>query len=408
MKHIAIFGYGVVGGGVTSVIEENREAIARVVGDEVDVKYILDLRDFPDSPYGGRVVHDASVIMDDPDVCLVAETMGGSPPAFELSTEALSRGKHVVTSNKEVVANFGDRLLACAAENGVSYLFEASVGGGIPVIRPFLTSLSGDTVVGINGILNGTNFILSKMKSEKRAFDDVLKEAQVLGYAERDPSADVDGIDAKRKIMILTALATGILPDEGDVYAESISGITPEDVSAAERAGRVIKLIGSFRYEKGSPAIFVCPQMVKKDDILAGVDDVYNAIRVRCSVTGDVMFYGRGAGRFPTAGAVTADIVAALSGAAAAEHAPIFTKKSGSVADFDRVRFSYYIRLAGVSPSDAKEDLSRYFDRVEPVPGSPAGKAEFICGEASGKELRAFLSSRENVESVIRLAEQIG
>ena len=170
----------------------------------------------------------------------------------------------------------------------------------------------------------------------------------------------------------------------------------------------MIKLIGSFRYEKGVPAIYVCPQMVKKDDILAGVDDVYNAIRVRCSVTGDVMFYGRGAGRFPTAGAVTADIVAALSGAAAAEHAPVFTKKSGSAADFDRVRFSYYIRLAGASPSDAKEDLSRYFDRVEPVPGSPAGKAEFICGEASGKELRAFLSSRENVESVIRLAEQIG
>ena len=406
MKHIAIFGYGVVGGGVTSVIEDNREAIARAVGDDVNVKYILDLRDFPDSPYGGRVVHDASVILDDPEIRLIAETMGGSHPAYELSIEALSRGKHVVTSNKEVVANFGDRLLACAAEHGVSYLFEASVGGGIPVIRPFLTSLAGDTVVGISGILNGTtNFILSKMKSEKRDFSDVLAEAQVLGYAERDPSADVDGIDAKRKIMILSALATGVLPEDVDVYAESISKITPEDVSAAERAGRVIKLVGSFRLEKGSPAIYVCPQMVKLDDVLASVNDVYNAIRVKCSVTGDVMFYGRGAGRFPTAGAVTADIVAALSGAAAAERAPVFTKKSGAVADFDKVRFSYYIRLADASPSDAEEDLSRYFDRVECVPGSPVGKAEYICGEASGKELRAFTSSRDDVESVIRLAE---
>ena len=406
MKHIAIFGYGVVGGGVTSVIEENREAIARAVGDDVNVKYILDLRDFPDSPYGGRVVHDASVILDDPEIRLIAETMGGSHPAYELSIEALSRGKHVVTSNKEVVANFGDQLLACAAEHGVSYLFEASVGGGIPVIRPFLTSLAGDTVVGISGILNGTtNFILSKMKSEKRDFSDVLAEAQVLGYAERDPSADVDGIDAKRKIMILSALATGVLPEDVDVYAESISKITPEDVSAAERAGRVIKLVGSFRLEKGSPAIYVCPQMVKLDDVLASVNDVYNAIRVKCSVTGDVMFYGRGAGRFPTAGAVTADIVAALSGAAAAERAPVFPKKSGAVADFDKVRFSYYIRLADASPSDAEEDLSRYFDRVECVPGSPVGKAEYICGEASGKELRAFTSSRDDVESVIRLAE---
>ena len=406
MKHIAIFGYGVVGGGVTSVIEENRDAIARVVGDDVNVKYILDLREFPDSPYGGRVVHDASVILDDPEVCLVAETMGGSHPAYELSMDALRRGKHVVTSNKEVVATFGDSLLACAAENGVSYLFEASVGGGIPVIRPFLTSLSGDTVVAVSGILNGTtNFILSKMKSERREFADVLKEAQLLGYAERDPSADVDGIDAKRKIMILSALATGVLPDDGDVYAESISTVTPEDVSAAERAGRVIKLIGSFRLEKGVPAIYVCPQMVKRDDILAGVDDVYNAIRVRCSVTGDVMFYGRGAGRFPTAGAVTSDIVAALSGASKAENAPVFTKKAGAVADFDSVRFSYYIRLTGVSPADAKEELSRYFDRVEPVAGSPAGKAEFICGTASGKELKAFTASRDDVESVIRLAE---
>ena len=406
MKHIAIFGYGVVGGGVTAVIEDNREKIRRVVGDDIDVKYILDLREFPDSPYADRVVHDASVILEDPEVVLVAETMGGSHPALELSLEALSRGKHVVTSNKEVVASFGDRLLACAAENGVSYMFEASVGGGIPVIRPFLTSLSGDRVVGINGILNGTtNFILSKMKSENRPFSDVLDEAKTLGYAERDPSADVDGIDAKRKIMILGALASGVLADDADVYAGTITKITPDDIDAAERCGRVIKLIATCRLGDGSPSLYVCPQMVKKDDVLSSVDDVYNAIKVRCAVTGDVMFYGRGAGRYPTAGAVVADIVAALSGAAAAEHAPVFEKRPGAVADFGSIPFYYYVRLAGVSPADVQEEFSRYFDRVERIPGSAPGKAELLCGPASRRDFEKVLGSRDGVESVIRLAE---
>lgn len=406
MKQIAIFGYGVVGGGVTAVIDENREKIRSVVGDDIGVKYILDLRDFPDSPYADRVVHDASTILDDPEIVLVAETMGGSHPAFELSMEALGRGKHVVTSNKEVVAAFGDKLLEEAAENGVCYLFEASVGGGIPVIRPFLTSLSGDRVVGINGILNGTtNFILSKMKSENRSFDSVLAEAKDLGYAERDPSADIDGIDAKRKIMILGALASGVLAEGDEVRAETISKITPEDIDAAERCGRVIKLIATARLGDGAPSLYVCPQMVKKENVLSSVDDVYNAIQVKCAVTGDVMFYGRGAGRYPTAGAVVADAVAALSGAAAAEAAPVFRKAPGVISDFGQIPFNYYIRLSAASPSDAEEEFSRYFDKVSAVPGSPAGKAELLCGPASLRDLEKVLGARNDVESVIRLAE---
>ncbi|MBQ3901362.1 MAG: homoserine dehydrogenase [Clostridia bacterium] len=404
MKHIAILGYGVVGGGITGVLDGNREAIRAAVGDDVNVKYILDLRDFPDSPYGDRVVRDASVIMNDPEVCLVAETMGGAHPAFELSMDALRAGKHVVTSNKEVVATFGDKLLACAAQNGVSYLFEASVGGGIPVIRPFLTSLAGERVSAVRGILNGTtNFILTKMKTEMRPFADVLREAQELGYSEKDPTADIDGIDAKRKIMILGALATGILADESEVYAETISKISPLDMDAAERAGAVIKLVGTAEIEDGGVAFFVCPQMVKKTDLLASVDDVYNAVSVTCRVTGDVLFYGRGAGRWPTAGAVVADVVAALSGAASAERAPVFVKRSGTVKDFRDVSFSYYVRLSGVSAMDASEEFERYFDRVSVLDGSPAGKTELICSEATGRELEKLLSGRADVESVIRM-----
>ena len=219
MKHIAIFGFGIVGGGLPDVIESCREGIKNLIDDEINVKYILDLRDFPDSPYGDRVVHDIKPIIEDPEIEVVAETMGGAHPAFEFSVAAMEHGISVVTSNKEVVATYGDKLLETARKNGVNYLFEASVGGGIPCLRPFATSLSQEKIVSVSGILNGTtNFILSKMKFEGREFADVLAEAQALGYAERDPSADVDGIDAMRKIMILTALSTGKLVDKADVY----------------------------------------------------------------------------------------------------------------------------------------------------------------------------------------------
>ena len=406
MKNIAIFGYGIVGGGITGVLEADADRIAKAVGDDVFVKYILDLRDFPDSPYADRVVHDINVILEDSEVELVAETMGGAHPAYEFSVAAMEHGKHVVTSNKEVVATFGDKLLECAEKNGVSYLFEASVGGGIPVIRPFLTSLSQERVTAVSGILNGTtNFILSKMRTERRNFDDVLREAQMLGYSEKDPSADIDGIDAKRKIIILGALATGVLADDADVYAETISKITPADMDAAERIGCVIRLVGTARIYDGGAALYVCPQLVKKSNLLASIDDVYNGISVTCDVTGDVLFYGRGAGRYPTAGAVVADITAALSGAAASELHPSFIKVPGFVKPFSDVEFSYYFRVSGGSLSDTVDTFSSFFEDVSVIENAPDGKIELICSKMSAGELESIKDSLGNIESMIRILD---
>ena len=406
MKHIAIIGFGIVGGGIPEVIDSCRDGIRSLVGDDINVKYILDLREFPDSPYGDRVVHDINVILEDPEIELVAETMGGSHPAYEFSISCMEHGISVVTSNKEVVATFGDKLLETAKKNGVSYLFEASVGGGIPCLRPFGTSLGHEKIVGVSGILNGTtNFILSKMKSEGREFADVLAEAQALGYAERDPSADVNGIDAMRKIIILTALATGKLASDKTVYAETISKITPADMDAAARMGGSVKLIGTYRAEKDGMSVYVCPQIVKNTNALSAVNDVYNAISVKCEITGDVMFYGRGAGRYPTAGAVVADIVAILSGAADAEKIHVFERADDLVVPFDNVKFTYYIRTAVDSKAEAIETFSNVFENVTVLEGSADGVCEFICGKMSKAELDAVMGSLGTVESVIRILE---
>lgn len=406
MKQIAIIGFGIVGGGIPEVIESLGDNLTAAVGDSVNVKYILDLREFPDSPYGDRVVHSIDTILEDDEIVLIAETMGGAHPAFEYSTAAMKRGKHVVTSNKEVVASYGDELLRTAEENGVLYLFEASVGGGIPTIRPFATSLAGEKIVAVDGILNGTtNFILSKMKSERREFADVLAEAQALGYAERDPSADVDGIDAKRKIIILAALSTGKLIPAEEAYSETIRNITPADIDAADRMDASIKLVASAKINGGRLSVFVAPQIVYSTCPLASVNDVYNAISVTTELTGDVMFYGRGAGRYPTAGAVVADIAAALSGAARAEKIPVFEKQPGAAEPFGRAPMKYYIRIAADSASDTLETCSRLFDSVKLLEGSPDGKVELICGKASKDELDGIRKSLGAVESVIRIHE---
>ena len=341
MKSIAIIGYGVVGGGITAVLEMNAAQVKRTAGDEVQVKYILDLRDFPDSPYADRVVHDIQPILDDPEVVLVCETMGGSHPAFEFSVSCMKAGKSVVTSNKEVVANFGDQLLACARENGVQYLFEASVGGGIPVIRSLLTSAACDRIEKISGIVNGTtNYILTKMDREGCSFGDALAEAQALGYAEKDPTADVDGIDAQRKIIILNALVTGVLLNGEDVYAEGIRNITAEDMAAAKKLNGSIRLIAGTDTKSAR----VCPMIVKNDNPLAHIQDVFNGILATTSACGDILYYGRGAGRYPTAGAVVADVCAVLSGAAEREYTPVFEKSDAKPAAFAEVAFATYIR----------------------------------------------------------------
>ena len=404
MKYIAIIGFGVVGGGIAAVLEENRDAVAAAVGDTVEVKYILDLRDFPDSPWGDRVVHTIDPIVNDPDVALVCETMGGSHPALEYTLQLLTAGKSVVTSNKEVVANFGDRMLACAAEHGVNYLFEASVGGGIPVIRSMLTSLAGDCITRIDGILNGTtNYILTRMRDEGSDYADVLADAQKLGYAEKDPSADVDGIDAQRKIIILTALATGKLIPSEKVFAQTMRTITAEDMDGAKRCGGAVKLIGSARVEDGEVTLFVTPRIVPFACQLSHIDDVYNGIAVTTPLLGGVLYYGRGAGRVPTASAVTADVCAVLSGAAMKEKRPVFTATDEGVKNFADVPFSYYVRFEGQVEA---QKLEAFADSVQVPEGTPEGISEFVIGRLGLTALESMWTAlgRKPV-SVIRILE---
>lgn len=412
MKQIAIIGYGVVGGGITTVLEQNRDAIARAVGDRVRVKSILDLRDFPDSPFADRVTHSFDDLLNDPEVALVCETMGGAHPAFEYSMALLKKGKHVVTSNKEVVASFGADLLAQAAASGVSYLFEASVGGGIPVIRSFATSLAGERIVKIDAVLNGTtNYILTQMRRRNISFEEALTEAQALGYAEKNPASDVDGIDSKRKIMILAALASGVLLSDGEVYAQTMTKLTPADHAAAERWGGSVKLLASARFDdEGRCALYVCPMFVPWRCPLAALSDVYNAISVTTAVTGDMMYYGRGAGRLPTAGAVVSDVCAALSGAAAAERTPVFRpSEKKDVIPFETIPFFYYVRMRteennGLAENNGLELLRGAFDEVTPLaPSAGEDCVEAIVGPAPLPGMEAFRRRSPGVESIIRV-----
>ncbi len=310
MINVAILGFGVVGSGTAEVLTMNKERIEKKVGDSVNIKYILDLRDFPDNPFADKIVHDYNVILSDPEVSVVAEVMGGSHPAFEFSMKALEAGKSVVTSNKEVVANFGRELLDCAAEHGVRYLFEASVGGGIPVLSPIMKDLSANKITKIAGILNGTtNYILTQMLFEGKSFDVALSEAQAKGYAEANPSADVDGIDACRKICILAALAFGKVVDTKNIPTEGITKIRSEDVAFASEMGYAVKLIGYTEEIDGKIAIMVSPRLVARDNMLSNINDVFNGVSVSGNAVNEVMFYGPGAGKLPTASAVAADMI---------------------------------------------------------------------------------------------------
>lgn len=311
MINVALLGFGNIGGGTAEVITENRELIEKQLGTALNIKYILDLRDFPESPFGHLVVHNYDVILNDPDVKIVVEMMGGSHPAYEYTKAALLAGKSVVSSNKECVANFGAELLDIAAENGCRYLFEASVGGGIPVIRPMMVDLAPVHIKSVSAILNGTtNYILTKMANEGLAFADVLADAQKKGYAEANPAADVEGLDAARKIVILAALASGIILNADSISREGITKITDNDMKTAEAFGYTIKLIGRFeKTEDGKILCMVSPRFVSKSNPLYTVSDVFNGVLVDSDMLGEVMFYGKGAGKLPTAGAVVSDIL---------------------------------------------------------------------------------------------------
>lgn len=311
MINVAVLGYGTVGSGVVEVIETNKAEINKKSGEELNVKYILDLRDFPGDPYEDKVVHDVNIILDDPEVSIICETMGGIKPAYDFSKQALLKGKSVCTSNKELVANHGPELLRLAKEHKCNYLFEASVGGGIPIIRPLNYSLTAEKIDAITGILNGTtNYILSKMAAEGADFEDVLKEAQEKGYAERNPEADVEGYDACRKIAILSSLMMGQNVKYEDIYTEGITKITATDFLYAKAMGRSIKLLAMSRAgEDGSFYAMVAPFMIPVSHPLYSVNDVFNAVFVHGNMLGDSMYYGRGAGKLPTASAVVSDVV---------------------------------------------------------------------------------------------------
>ena len=323
MINVAVLGYGTVGSGVVEVINTNHESINKRAGQEINVKYVLDLRDFPGDPVEKILVHDYEQIVNDPEVDIVVEVMGGVEPAYTFVKKALLAGKNVCTSNKALVADKGRELMDIAREKSINFLFEASCGGGIPIIRVINSSLTGDEIDEVTGILNGTtNYMLYKMSTEGCEFDTVLKEAQQKGYAEADPTADVEGYDACRKIAILSSLAYSEYFDYKDIYTEGITKITPEDMEYAAKLGRTIKLLGtSRRNADGTCYAMVAPFLIGRDSPLYSVNDVFNAVFVHGNMLGDAMFYGSGAGKLPTASAVVGDIV----DAAKHLHTNIFT-----------------------------------------------------------------------------------
>lgn len=347
MTNVAILGFGVVGGGVADLITKNYAEVTRLGGDEINIKYILDLRDFPDSPFASRVVHDFNIIASDPEVDCVIEVMGGSHPAYEYTMAALRAGKSVITSNKEVVANFGDEFLAEAEKAGVSYRFEAAVGGGIPVISPMINCIGQNKVTEVRGILNGTtNYILTKMFSFGAGFEESLKDAQERGYAERNPDADILGTDACRKIAILASLATGKLVPTSEIHTEGITSIRKSDVVAAEKLGMSIKLLGRSIITNDGMYIMVAPFMVGKDSPLSSVSGVYNAVEVLGEPIGSVMFYGPGAGAGATASAVVGDLMQIMcSGRNCAQ--PTMIKTLDGVCDFADFESQQYIAISG-------------------------------------------------------------
>ena len=315
MANFAIMGFGTVGSGVAEVLRMNAASIAKKLGEPLNLKYILDVRDLSATPYGEIAVKDFSVLENDPDLDVVVESIGGAKVALEFTRRALLAGKHVVTSNKELVASYGKELLNIAKEKNVNYLFEASVGGGIPVLRPLFQCLAGNQIEEVVGILNGTtNYILTRMVRGGVSFEDALKEAQAKGYAEQNPAADVEGLDAGRKICILSDLAWGkeVLPER--IHTQGISGLDLQDVAIAGKAGYRVKLLGrALRLADGRQAAYVAPHLVPQDCPVAPVDDVFNAVMIRGNAVGDVMFYGRGAGDLPTASAVMGDVLDALA-----------------------------------------------------------------------------------------------
>ena len=367
MIKVAIMGYGTVGSGVYEVFRTNQKSIDNKIGQELRVQYVLDLREFPGDPVMEVLTHDFENIINDDEVKIVAEVMGGLHPAYEFTRRCLEAGKSVCTSNKELVAEHG----------AVNYLFEASVGGGIPIIRPLNSSLTADVILEISGILNGTtNYMLTKMSREGLNYDDVLKEAQAKGYAELHPEADVEGYDACRKIAILSSLAFGQQVDFEDIYTEGITSITAEDIRYATAMNKSIKLLGNSWRVDGKIYAMVCPMLLDNSHPLSGVNDVFNAIFVRGNMVDETMFYGKGAGKLPTASAVAADVVDCV------KHTGknikiLWNPEKLTLSDLGDFERQYFVRM----PADAEaKAITAAFGAVEMVSVEGINEKAFITG----------------------------
>ena len=395
---IAVMGYGTIGSGVVTVLETNRDVIAERVGEPIEVKKVLDLSDFTGDPIADRIVHDYKDISGDPDIAMVVETMGGVEPAYTFVKEMLVSGKHVTTSNKALVADKGADLIKTAREHNVNFTFEASVGGGIPIIRPILKCLTGDVIEEVSGIVNGTtNYMLTKMAAEGSDFDDVLKEAQDKGYAEKDPTADIEGHDAQRKIAILTSLVAGAQIDYEDIPTEGITRISATDMRYAQAMKRVIKLLATSKRSGDTFSARVAPFMLPEGHPLYHVDDVFNAIMVHGNMLGDGMFYGSGAGSLPTASAVVGDLVDMAKHKD--KNVPLkWDEKKLILADAGDDRYRYFVRT-----SDSKRDIEAVFDSPEYVDCDVTGEVGFVTLEMSESDFAKKSKELIDVRSCIRL-----
>lgn len=402
MVSIAVLGHGTVGSGVLEVFYKNNKSIISHSGTDMDIKYILDLRDFPGLPYSDKFVKSFDPIINDPEVKIVVEVMGGLNPAFDYVKRCLEAGKSVVTSNKELVAARGSELLEIAKKNNVNFLFEASVGGGIPILRPISQCLAANEIKEIAGILNGTtNFILTKMIHDGMDFPEALALAQKLGYAERNPAADVEGADACRKICILASLAFGRHVYPENVHTEGITTLTLDDVKYAEAWGGVIKLIGRVtKLADGRISAMVSPAFIKKESQLANVDDVFNGIMVRGNAIGDVVFYGRGAGKLPTASAVVADIIDEAKHIGARKYIYWEPAKEGYVCDYHEAPAVLFVRVSAHDRALALKTVSGVFGKVSEVvrPDMPQNEFAFVTPELSEGEIDRALNSLESLD----------
>ncbi len=398
---IAVLGYGTVGSGVVEVINTNQDSINKKAGADINVKYVLDLRDFAGDPVEKVLVHDFDVILNDPEVKIVVEVMGGVEPAYTFVKKCLLSGKSVCTSNKELVAKHGPELLQIARDQSINFLFEASCGGGIPIIRPLNSSLTADELLEITGILNGTtNYILSKMADEGWEFDAALKKAQELGYAERNPEADVEGYDACRKIAILSSLAFGDHVDFEEIYTEGITKITATDIKFAKLLGLRVKLLASSKREGGKYFAMVAPFLVPTTHPLYPVSDVFNAIFVKGNVLGDVMFYGSGAGKLPTASAVVSDVV----DAAKHLHTNIISFWSSEKLQLTKVDHAvrrFFVRMSGESVSSQVQEQFGAVD-VLTIP-EVSGEYGFVTEALSEQEFKEKLAKLDGVLNSIRM-----